>query len=81
MSIRRITISVPEQVAVRVKRAAGKRAVSVWLTELIEEHLEEAELDRQWKEFYEAVAPRAAEIRRADAIYERLTRRRGRRAA
>jgi len=44
MTIRRITISVPDEVARRVKKAAGSASVSAWVTGLIEEHLEEREL-------------------------------------
>jgi len=82
MTIRRITISVPEQVAGRIKKAAGDKPVSTWVSDLIEEHLDDAELDRQWQEFYRDVSPRRRDIRRADAIFKRLTRRsRGRGAA
>jgi hypothetical protein len=82
MTVRRITISVPEQVAGRIKKAAGDKPVSTWVTDLIEEHLDDAELDRQWHEFYRDVSPRRQDIRRADAIFKRLTRRsRGRGAA
>jgi hypothetical protein len=79
MTIRRITLSVPDGVARRIKRAAGTRAVSAWVAEVIEEHLDDAELDRQWREFYKEVAPSGSEGRRADAIFKRLThpRRRG----
>jgi hypothetical protein len=81
MSIRRITISVPTRIANRVKKAAGKQPVSTWLTELIEDHLEEAELERQWLEFYRTVAPAREATRRADAMFTRLTKPRRRRAA
>jgi hypothetical protein len=80
MSIRRITISVPEDVAARIKAAAGTTPVSTWVTELVEEHLDEAELERQWEEFYRTVAPKRADVARAEAIFKRLTkpaRRRG----
>ena len=73
MTIRRITISVPERVAGRIKKAAGKRPVSTWVTDLIEEHLDDAELKRQWEAFYRDVAPKRVDIRRADAIFARLT--------
>ena len=75
MTIRRITISVPEQVAGRIKNAAGDQAVSAWVTDLIAEHLDDTELERQWREFYRDVAPKRAEIRRADQMFTRLTRR------
>jgi hypothetical protein len=81
MAIRRITISVPEEVAGRIKRAAGSQPVSSWVTTVIEERLDDAELERQWEEFYREVAPRRDDVRRADAIFRRLTRRRRRGAA
>ncbi len=74
MSIRRITISVPEEVAGRIKKAAGDRPVSAWVTDLIEGHLDDAELERQWQAFYRDVAPKRDDIRRADAMFNRLTR-------
>lgn len=80
MSIRRITISVPESVAARIKDAAGTTPVSTWVTELVEEHLDDAELERQWEEFCRDVAPRREDVRRAAAIFKRLSkpaRRRG----
>ena len=80
MSIRRITISVQEDVARRVKRAAGKTPVSAWVTDLIESRLDDSRLERAWREFYEDVSPTKAQAKRADAIFRRLTRRR-RRAA
>jgi hypothetical protein len=81
MSIRRITVSVPADVARRVKKAAGKQPVSTWLTDLIEQHLDDEALERQWEAFYRSVAPRAEDVRRADAMFTRLTRSRRRRAA
>jgi hypothetical protein len=80
MSIKRITISVPAAVAARIKRAAGSTPVSSWVTEIVEEHLEDEELERQWKAFYESVNPRPRDKRRAAAIHARLVKRR-RRAA
>jgi hypothetical protein len=81
MAIRRITISVPERVAGRIKKAAGKTPVSSWVTDLIEERLDDVELERKWQAFYRDVAPKRADIRRADSIFERLTGRRRRRGA
>jgi hypothetical protein len=81
MSIRRITISVPEEVAVRIKRAAGSTPVSAWVTDLIEEHLDDATLTRQWEAFYADVNPSRADVRRAEAKLKRLGRSPGRRPA
>ena len=74
MTIRRITISVPAEVAGKIKRAARGRPVSAWVTDVIEEHLDEGELERQWEAFYREVAPKRSDTRRADAIFRRLTR-------
>ena len=74
MSIKRITISVPSEVAARIKKAAGTAPVSTWLTQLVEEHLDDAELERQWERFYRDVAPSTADVRRAEAIFKRGTR-------
>ena len=75
MAIRRITISVPEEVAGRIKKAAGARPVSTWVTELIENHLDDAELDGLWQEFYADVNPSSKATRRAEAIMSRARRR------
>ncbi|HKQ71938.1 MAG TPA: hypothetical protein VJT73_21485 [Polyangiaceae bacterium] len=74
MTIRRITISVPEQTAGRIKKAAGNQPVSAWLTELIDEHLNDKELEKQWQDFYRDVHPQRDDIRRAEAKFKRLTR-------
>jgi hypothetical protein len=81
MAIRRITISVPEELAERIKRAAGKQPVSSWVTDVIDDRLDDAELERRWEEFYREVSPRREDIRRADAMFRRLTRRSRRRGA
>ena len=81
MNIRRITISVPADVARRVKRAAGNESVSAWITGLIEDHLEDRELDRLFREFYRSVRPRPEDVRRANAMFRRLTKPRRKTAA
>jgi hypothetical protein len=81
MSIRRITFSVQPEVAKRIKKAAGVKPVSAWLTEVIEEHLDDAELERRWQEFYAAVAPLPSDRKRARTIFDDLTKNRRRRGA
>jgi len=76
MSIRRITISVPDSVAGRIKKAAGRTPVSAWVTRVIEERLEAAALEREWEQFFREVRPARADVRRADALLRRLKRRR-----
>ncbi len=73
MSIERITLSVPSAVAARIKKAAGDQPVSAWVTGVLEDRLDDAELERLWNEFYESVRPRRADVRRADAMFRRLT--------
>ena len=73
ISIRRITISVPAKVAALIKKAAGSAPVSAWVTGVVEERLEDAELERQWRAFYRDVRPSRDEVRRADAMFRRLT--------
>jgi hypothetical protein len=73
MSIKRITISVPSDVASRIKKAAGRLPVSAWVTEVIEERLDDAALEREWQRFYADVKPKAADTRRATAMFKRLT--------
>jgi hypothetical protein len=78
MAIRRITISVPEEVAGRIRRAAGGGPVSTWATGLIEDYLNDAELERQWDAFIRDLAPQRGHVRRADAIFRRLSSRKRR---
>jgi hypothetical protein len=74
MSIRRITISVPESVAGRIKRAARSKPVSAWVTDVIEAHLDDAEMDRQWGAFYEDLGLSPQDERRGDRLFDRLKR-------
>jgi hypothetical protein len=81
MPIKRITISVPDDVAGRIKKAAGGKPVSAWVTNLIAEHLDDAELERRWQEFYRDVNPSQGDMRRAEGMFKRLTKRSSRRGA
>jgi len=69
----RITISVPAAVARRIREAATKTSVSAWVAGVVEERLDDAELEAKWEAFYGSVAPRAADVRKADALFGRLT--------
>jgi hypothetical protein len=81
MSIRRITISVPAEVAARIKKAAGNTPVSAWVTGVIDERLDDAEFERLWQAFYRAVRPRREDVRRADGLFRRLMKASGRKRA
>lgn len=78
MSIRRITISVPDAVASRIKRAARSKPVSAWVTGVIEAHLDDAEMDRQWRAFYQDLDLSPQDDRRGDRLFDRLSRARAR---
>jgi hypothetical protein len=73
MSIKRITISVPSDVASRIKKAAGRVPVSAWVTDVIEEHLDDTALEKQWQRFHADVKPKPADVRRASAMLRRMT--------
>jgi len=79
MSIKRITISVPTALAGRIKKAAGDLPVSAWVTETLEERLNEAELERAWQAFYRDVSPSRRDVALADGMFKRLTKRGSRR--
>lgn len=73
MTIRRITISVQDSIARRIKKAAGTTPVSAWVAEVIEEHLDDRELERRWQEFYADVAPSAQDKKKARKLLSALT--------
>lgn|GEM_PF-1980303 len=81
MSIKRITISVPQDVANNIKKAAGKTPVSAWVADVVTEHLNDAELERQWQRFYDEVRPARQDLAKAEAVLKRLTKRAPRRGA
>ena len=64
----------PESLAVQIKKAAGDKPVSQYVTELLEEHLADEELQLQWERFYMDVNPGPEAIKKADEMFERLTR-------
>jgi hypothetical protein len=72
MAIRRITISVPEELAERIKQAAGDKPVSQYVTETLEKELSDDELQRQWEEFYRSLPPNPEADMKAAEMFERL---------
>jgi hypothetical protein len=81
MSIKRITISVPSAVASRIKKAAGDAAVSAWVTDVIEERLNDADLEKEWEQFHADVNPSPKDVARAEGMLKRLTNRSRRKGA
>jgi hypothetical protein len=73
MPIRRITISVPDALADKIKDAAGDTPVSQWVADLIERKLnEEDELEEQWNKFVKALPPDPESEARAAEMFDRL---------
>ncbi|MGI8813751.1 MAG: hypothetical protein ACR2G2_00250 [Pseudonocardia sp.] len=72
MAAVRITLSVPEGLADRIKKASGEGTVSGWVVKVIEEYFaEDEELERQFDEWL-AAHPVDEEIKReVDAVLEK----------
>jgi hypothetical protein len=81
MSTKRITISVPSDIAGRIKKAAAGQPVSTWVTSVIEDHLDDAELEREWQRFYDEVKPSRGDVKRAQSVLRRTAKRSARRGA
>jgi len=81
MSIKRITISVPNALAGRIKKAAGDLPVSAWVTDALEDRLNDIDLEREWLAFYRDVNPSRRDVALADGMFKRLTKRGSRRGA
>lgn len=68
MTIKRITISVPEDLAEKIKDAAGDKPVSAWVTALIERELDEERLDRLWDEWVDGLGLEPEHYEWADRV-------------
>jgi Arc/MetJ-type ribon-helix-helix transcriptional regulator len=76
MATKRITVSVPAEVATRIKRAAGQsRSVSEWVTNAVTRTLEEEDLARRFLEFCDGVKASASEDKRAKESFDRIAQR------
>ena len=75
MSTKRITVSVPTQIAARIKRAAGRgRSVSEWVTNAVTRTLEEEDLRRRFLEICDATPANTAQEKQAKASFDLITR-------
>ena len=75
MATTRITVSVPAEIATRIKRAAGRAcSVSAWVTNAVKRTLEEEESKERFLTFCDGVKATAAEERQAKASFVRVTR-------
>ena len=74
MATKRITVSVPEEIATRIKRAAGRnRSVSEWVTNAVTRTLEEEDLRQRFLEFCDAVKATPAQEKQAKASFDLIT--------
>lgn len=72
MATVRITLSVPEELAGRIKTAAGDGTVSGWVVKVIEEYLaEEVLLERQFDEWLEEHPVDEETMRYVDEMMEK----------
>jgi hypothetical protein len=81
MHSKRVTVSVPEATAKRLKKASKGKSVSSWVTEVIEEKLNTLQLEEQWRAIYAEVKPRGEDIKKADVLFDALLKVGRRRAA
>jgi hypothetical protein len=91
MATKRITVSVPTEVAARLARAAERTSVSAWVTQAVTRGLAEADVRRQFLEFCDDVQATVVQEAKAVAAFDlvvggttarrRRSARRGKRAA
>lgn len=83
MATKRITVSVPAEIATRIKQAAGRsRSVSEWVTNAVTRTLEEEDLKRRFLEYCDSVKATPEQERQAKASFDRITQsKRGKSAA
>jgi hypothetical protein len=72
VAITRLTISLPQELADRLRDAAGDRSVSSYVTAIIGDHLDAGELDRLWSDYLDEVGLSPADVSAADALLDRL---------
>lgn len=73
MATKRITVSVPAEIATRIKRAASRsRSVSEWVTIAVTRTLEEEELGQRFLEFCDGVKATPAQEKQAKASFDRI---------
>jgi Arc/MetJ-type ribon-helix-helix transcriptional regulator len=76
MATKRITVSVPAEVATRIKRAAGQsHSVSEWVTNAVTRTLEEEDLTRRFLEFCDSVEASSSDEKRARQSFDRIAQR------
>lgn len=75
MATQRITVSVPAEIAGRLKRAAGRsRSVSEWVTNAVTRALDEEDTKRRFLEFCDGVTTTPEEEKQVQSSFDRITR-------
>lgn len=75
MATKRITVSLPTDIANRIKRAVGRRrSVSEWVANAVTRTLEEEDLKQRFLEFCDDVKATPAEEKQAQASFDRIAR-------
>ncbi len=72
MAIKRVTISLPEDLAGRLRADAGDRSVSAHVAAIIAHHLEDRDLDALWQAYLDEVDLSPADIAGADRLLDSL---------
>jgi hypothetical protein len=73
VGIKRVTVSLPEDLADRVTAAAGERSVSAYIAAVLGAHLETSQVDDLWRAYVSDVGVTASDIAAADEILDALT--------
>jgi hypothetical protein len=73
VTIKRVTISLPEDLADKLREQAGDRSVSAYVADLISDHLDNDELEALWRGFVDDVGPSDTDIAAADRVLDELT--------
>ncbi|HSO32413.1 MAG TPA: hypothetical protein VLT33_07855 [Labilithrix sp.] len=74
MATKRITVSLPVDIAVQLQRAAARRhSVSEWVADAVTRTLAEEHLRERFLAFCDGVKATPAEERRAKASFDRIT--------
>ncbi|HEX6237563.1 MAG TPA: hypothetical protein VFZ68_10245 [Acidimicrobiales bacterium] len=72
MAIKRVTISLPEELAGRLRAEAGDRPVSAHVADLIARHLEERDLDELWRSYLDEIDLSPDDVAAADRLLDEL---------
>ena len=73
MTTKRVTVSLPAELAARVTAAAAGRSVSAYVAEVLGERLDSSDLDEAWRAYVADVGVSDSDIAAADAVLDGLT--------